>query len=170
MLKKNTIRILLINPRNELLLMRVVDPSTTNLDKKSRGAFWCTIGGKIEAGETVHTAALRELFEETGLKESDVTVGPIVWHGLHEMIISGQHMELNEQFIVMHTNGDKAIVDDNYTDGEKAVVTGMQWLSLDTILKSVEPIFPAILKQHLTPILTADYPATSMWVDLSLQP
>ena len=86
---RRTIRILLLNAKQELLLMRVVDPTTTALDKKSRGAFWCTIGGKIEANENIENAMYRELFEETGLLPQDVEVGPTVWYGTHRMIISG---------------------------------------------------------------------------------
>lgn len=125
MLQRNTIRILLINQDKSLLLMRVVDPTTTGLDKKSRSAFWCTIGGKIENGETIEQAASREIFEETGLTKEDIILGPIVWYGRHQMIISGQHVELDEKFIVAHLNSNKQLTQDNFTENEKSVVTNL---------------------------------------------
>ncbi len=170
MKQKRTIRILLINNKNELLLMRVVDPSTTSLDKKSRAAFWCTIGGKIEQGETIQQAACRELFEETGLTENDVILGPIVWYGIHQMIISGIHVELDEKFIVVRLNSNKKIVQDNFTENERNVVTNMEWLSHSKIINASEPIFPAILKTHLKDILSGEYPASPLFMDLSLEP
>jgi 8-oxo-dGTP pyrophosphatase MutT (NUDIX family) len=168
--QKNTIRILLINSKNQLLLMRVVDPTTTALNKKPRAAFWCTIGGKIEAGETVEQATLRELFEETGLTANDVKLGPIVWHGVHEMIISGKHIELNEKFIVAHTTTNKQVLQDNFTENEKSVVTNLEWLSLSEIISHSEEIFPAVLQTHLAHILAKKYPPEPEWVDLSLPP
>ena len=168
--KKNTVRILLVNDKNQLLLMRVVDPSTTRLDKKTRPAFWCTIGGKIEADETIEQAAIRELFEETGYTINDVKLGPIVWYGLHQMIISGEHVELNEKFIVAHTTTDKQVLQDNFTQNEKSVVTHLEWLSLNDIINHSEAIFPAVLKTHLASILANKYPFEPEWVDLSLQP
>lgn len=170
MLKRSTIRILLINQDKQLLLMRVVDPTTTGIDKKSRAAFWCTIGGTLEIGESIEQAAYRELYEETGLIKEDIILGPIVWHGNHEMIIRHQHVELDEKFIVAHLNNNKEVTQDNFTDNEKFVVTHLKWLSLADIINNPEPIFPAILKTELADILNMNYPVAPKWVDLALQP
>lgn len=133
--------------------MRVVDPATMGLDKKSRDAFWCTPGGSIEANETIEEAIVRELFEETGLNIDDVQVGPFVWHGKHRMIIRGQETEMDEQFIVLHIVKQE-LSTANFTDEEKKVVTGLSWLSYDEILNHHEAIFPAVLKSHLPDIYT----------------
>ena len=170
MLQRKTVRILLINQDKQLLLMRVIDPTTTGTDKKPRSAFWCTIGGKIESDETVEQAASRELFEETGLTQEDVKLGPIVWYGLHQMIISGNHVELDEKFIVANLTSNKQVTQDNFTENEKSVVTHLEWLSLADIVNYSEPIFPAILKTELADILNVNYPVAPKWVDLALQP
>lgn len=170
MLKRSTIRILLINQDKQLLLMRVVDPTTTRLDKKSHSAFWCTIGGKIEIGESTEQAALRELFEETGFTKDDVFIGPIVWYGRHQMIISSKHVELDEKFIVANLVSNKKVALDNFTENEKSVVTHLEWLSLSDILSHTEQIFPAILKTKLADVLNMNYPVEPQWVDLALQP
>ena len=39
-------------------------PEPTGLDNKSRSAFWCTIGGKIENGENIEQAASRTLLRQ----------------------------------------------------------------------------------------------------------
>jgi 8-oxo-dGTP pyrophosphatase MutT (NUDIX family) len=78
MLIRSSIRILLINKDNKLLLMRVVDPSTMLIGGTAHPVFWCTIGGKIEINESIEQAAYRELYEETGLTDQDVSFGPIV--------------------------------------------------------------------------------------------
>ncbi len=53
-------RILLIDEHERLLLIRFAPPT--------RRAFWCGVGGECDPHEDFHEAAVRELFEETGLK------------------------------------------------------------------------------------------------------
>ena len=60
---RNSIRILLLNSSNELLLMCADVPSTTTSSGKYHGKFWFTVGGEIEEGETLEEAAVRELID-----------------------------------------------------------------------------------------------------------
>lgn len=44
------------------------------------------IGGKVEKNETYIESAYRELFEETGIKKSDIKLKPFIdftWHSFH---------------------------------------------------------------------------------------
>lgn len=52
-------RVILLDPQDRVLLMRYDDPPPN-------GRHWSTPGGGVEAGESHHDAALRELAEETG--------------------------------------------------------------------------------------------------------
>ena len=78
---RNSIKIILLNSKNELLLICTDDKSIKNSEGKYNGKFWQLVGGKIEEGESYLEAATRELFEETSLTESDVEFGNIVWYG-----------------------------------------------------------------------------------------
>lgn len=167
MKKRKTVRFLLLNSQKKLLLMRVVDPTTTGIDKNGRDAFWCTPGGSMEANETVEETIARELFEETGLHINEVNVGPFVWYGKHKMIIRNQETELDEQFIVLHTVKDE-LSTANFTDEEKKVVTNLSWLSYDEILNHHEVIFPVILRTHLPDIIAGNFPTRPIEVNLSL--
>lgn len=44
------------------------DQGEVLLAKRTDNGLWCVPGGHVDLGETVAAAALRELFEETGLK------------------------------------------------------------------------------------------------------
>jgi mutator protein MutT len=54
-----------------LLVQRANDPGK---------GLWAVPGGKVDHGETLRAAAVREVLEETGL---DVEVGDLVWAGEH---------------------------------------------------------------------------------------
>lgn len=54
-------RVLPVNPQGEVLLLHGWDPAAPN------APYWFSIGGAIDAGETLVDAAVREMREETGI-------------------------------------------------------------------------------------------------------
>ena len=77
MLPRKTARVLLLDGEDRLLLIRMHDPNVGDASGKVLPrAYWVTIGGEMEPGEDIATAARRELMEETGL--ADARVGPAV--------------------------------------------------------------------------------------------
>ena len=160
-----SIRVLLLNPQKEILLMRADDPSTRTMQGEYRGSFWFTIGGKIEVGEDVESAVIREIYEETGLKASEIILGPIVWHGEFDLILSGVPHRLKQRFIVAHTNEINVTIE-NFTVAEKAVVQELRWFGLDDIKNCQEHIYPAKLAEYLPAILAGHYPRSIIEINL----
>ena len=86
-IERNSVKVLLLNEKKELLLVYADHPSTTTLDGVYHGPFWFNVGGEIELNETIQEAAIREIFEETGIKKEKVDLGPIVWFGQCDLMV-----------------------------------------------------------------------------------
>ena len=166
---RNSVKVLLLNDKDELLLIQVDDPKTTSLDGVSRGLFWCLVGGGIKPGETVQEAALREIYEGTGIQKEDIELGPVVWYGIFDFVRVGIPTRMKEQFIVAKTKK-QDVKPVRLSSWEKAVITQMKWFLLEQIQKSSEIIYPVVLPHYLPDILAGKYPEQPIEIDLAKQP
>lgn len=169
MLSRSSVKILLINDQNQILLICADDPKTTTLDGRNYGRFWFPIGGEIEKGESLEDAALREAYEEAGLEKHDLELGPVVWHGEFDLIVGGTPRHMNERFIVGKAlRTDVALT--SLTEDEAAVINDLAWFSIDDIRECPDVIFPIVLPDHLPDIINGNYPSSPLKIDLGKQP
>lgn len=168
LITRNTIKVLLLNEKNEILLLHADDPTTMTMNKKYRGPFWFPVGGKIENGETLQDAALREIYEETGIKKEEVELGPVVWFGTCNLILGGTPTHMKAQYIVAKTKKTKVCLQCP-TEVERKTITGMAWFSLEKIKTCDQVIYPLVLPDHLPEILAGKYPKKPFEIDLTKQ-
>jgi 8-oxo-dGTP pyrophosphatase MutT (NUDIX family) len=137
-------RVLLLDDAGRVLLLRGFDPARPD------HRYWFTVGGGLDDGESMREAAVRELFEETGLRlaPGDLT-GP-VWHESTRFPFDGQWYEQRQDFFVAHTPGPTWSVDFSGLNAiEQASVDGSAWWSADEIEHTDEKVYPANLHQLL---------------------
>ena len=169
MMTRDTVRILLFHGSTRLLLMRVinpaiVDPSGHLLTGRS---LWATIGGKLEQHETYRSAALRELWEETGIEGASLdSVGPAIWSGEQVLIIAGEETLLRETFFVMRTFTSN-ITSAFHTSEEKRVIKEMRWWTIDEIESTEEFVLPWVLRQLVRDAAEGRYPSELLRISLS---
>ena len=165
---RNSIKIILLNDDDELLLMCIDDPKKRSIGGEYKGPFWQLIGGQIEANETVLEAAVREVFEETGMSKEDIEFGPLVWFGELDLILYGKATHIKQQFIVARTK-QKTVSLANLTQGETKVVKHLAWFSLDCIDNSGEIIYPVLLPDYLPDIIAGKYPEEPFEINLAVE-
>ncbi len=93
MRKRPASRFLVINAQLHVLLFRFEHKD----DAMAGRAYWATPGGALEAGESFTQAAIRELWEETGLNITD----------------PGEEIAQRE-FVMMMPNGKEVLADERY--------------------------------------------------------
>lgn len=157
---RKTARVLLLDREDRLLLIRMHDPNVSDTEGKVLPqAYWVTIGGEMEPGENIATAARRELFEETGLE--DVRLGPPVWTTEHVLCVHGKNRLLQETFVLART--DTTVLNrSGWTILEHDVIHDMRWWTLDELQSTTDTIFPTSLVQHLPALLAGDIPASPL--------
>jgi 8-oxo-dGTP pyrophosphatase MutT (NUDIX family) len=134
-----TSRILLFDESGSILLFLTTAPDT------SLFARWVTPGGGVDPGETHADAAIRELFEETGLAITDP--GEPVWQ--YDFVVEWDNADHDtghaEYYVVRTTRFDPS--SEGWTDDEKVDTLDSRWWSLEDLQTTEEPYEPAHLPE-----------------------
>jgi 8-oxo-dGTP pyrophosphatase MutT (NUDIX family) len=134
-----TSRILLYDRDGHILLFLTKAPDTSGVSR------WLTPGGGVDPGENHDQAAVRELYEETGLVVE--SLGEPVWsHDFDVMWDAADHSTGHAEFyrlVVDRFEPSNA----NWTEDEKVDVLKHRWWSPDDLAGTSEPYEPAELPQ-----------------------
>lgn len=134
-------RVILVDASDRVLLMRGHD-----VDEPAR-SWWFTVGGGIDAGEDSRSAAVREVFEETGLViERDALVGPVFTRSAIFDFYAAHCRQDEEIFLARidadgHADG-AALSRDGWTQVELDVVDELRWWDLGALDAVEEEVFP----------------------------
>src|SRR5215216_1940950 len=88
-------RVLLLDSSDRIFLM-LFAPG------ENGAGVWITPGGGLEPDETFEQAAVREVWEEVGLR--DFELGPCVWHRSHVSVYQDRVIEQHERYFILRVD------------------------------------------------------------------
>jgi 8-oxo-dGTP pyrophosphatase MutT (NUDIX family) len=142
-LERRAARVLLVDEDGRILLQNCCDPSDPD-----EGAWWNTMGGGIDEGESSAQAAVRELHEETGLHLAVDQLGPVVHRRLTRFRFGGSDYSQSEEYFLVRTPC-FAAAPTAHSDLEMVAVLGTRWWTRDELRGSSERVYPEELVEVL---------------------
>ena len=133
---RSAARVILVDEQDRVLLVRGHDA-----DEPTRH-WWFTVGGGIDPGETSREAAVREVFEESGLRLSvEELVGPVVTRSAIFDFARESCLQ-HEEFFFARVTHDGTLVRDGWTDIEVGFIDEMAWTTTADLRSTEDEVFP----------------------------
>jgi 8-oxo-dGTP pyrophosphatase MutT (NUDIX family) len=145
---RHSVRIVLIDSRSRMLAFR-----TREYSRPEYGLWWELPGGGIEPGETAAQAAVRELYEETGIAVDESEVRPPNWVRSSTYVKRGTRRLQHEVVVLIRLDRPGPDLDTSrQLPDELEDYVDYAWLPVDSVIGSTEPFYPGRL-----PTLLADF-------------
>jgi len=138
-------KVLLVDERGRVLLFCGIDRT-----RPEDPPWWFAVGGELESGEDPAAAAVREVFEETGLRISDP--GPEITTRRFAFDFEGSAYDQEETYFLVRT-GEFVPTAAGWSDTERATMTGHRWWSIDELRATNETVYPEGLAELLEQLL-----------------
>lgn len=145
-----SVRIVLVDADDRVLLFRTREASEPEL-----GLWWELPGGGIEPGETVEQAAVRELYEETGIAVDASQVRPPNWVRTATYLKRGERRLQHELVVLIRLDRPGPDLDTSrQLPDELEDYIGYAWVPASAVINSSEPFYPGRLPSLLADFLT----------------
>lgn len=158
-------RVIAVDGAGRVLMMRGADPAERD------HVWWITPGGGLDPGEDERAGAVRELFEESGIRLDPADLaGPVAVRSALFSFDGRPYRQDEVLFFarVAGTGPGPAEIDrSGWTPVEQASVTELRWLSaaeLDTVAAQ-EPVYPPSLPSIVHGLLESGWDGVSHTVD-----
>jgi 8-oxo-dGTP pyrophosphatase MutT (NUDIX family) len=141
-------RVLLVDPGGAVLLFEGFDPGAPDA-----GRWWLTPGGGADEGEPVEDAAVREVFEETGLRIEPDALGPVVATRVAEFSFDGRDYRQSEWFFAVRTERFEP-TREGWEEVEHRSLVRARWWTADELDRTDATVYPQELAALLRAVVT----------------
>jgi 8-oxo-dGTP pyrophosphatase MutT (NUDIX family) len=131
---RQAVRVLILTPDREVLLLRIRLPDTGE-------AIWIAPGGGIEPGESTEEALRRELREELGF-DARFTLGPVLWRRQHTFNWADKRLCQTETYHALLVPRFSPTMNDPV---EGRVLQQFRWWSVSDLQDATERLTPLSL-------------------------
>ena len=160
---RRSARLVILSPVDRVLLFDTEVLDAEDPLRPGATRFWNTPGGGVEAGETFEQAAVRELYEETGIV--DVPIGPWIWTTDRVLTFSdGHRMRFHGRFFLVKPRSETVDISNLFGD-ELDAIKGLRWWSAPEIAASSDTFVPAQVASLITEITDGRLPRTPRIID-----
>ena len=146
LIERQSARVVILDAAGRVLLLRWQHPDARGKAAGDRddGVWWITPGGGLEPDEDYVTGAVREVYEEVGLRlaPSDLT-GPVYERDAETVIESGT-VRQHEVYFTARVEAHE-VVTDGWTPFEVATITETRWWTREELATTHERVAPANL-------------------------
>jgi len=140
-------RLLVIDDRDRVLMI--------NEELDSGRPYWLIPGGGVEAGESPRLAAVRETFEETGLRLRVADDAPVVRTERRQWSFGGITYDQTNHFFAVRVSAGLEPSPAQLTDLEQATFRGFGWWHPDDVDASGEQFYPAEIAELVRAVVAA---------------
>ena len=148
---RTSARVVVLDREGRALLLRGRDPKVPDV------AFWFTVGGGVQPGESLREAAVREVFEETGRRLGGAELRGPIWRRVAVFPFDGELIRSEELFFAWQTSTFDP-VQAHFTEQERRAILGHSWCTAQDIVAltaSGEQVYPYELDELLPEARTA---------------
>ncbi len=149
---RRAVRLVVLDPTDHVLLFRTRHPEYPEF-----GNWWELPGGGIDPDETFVDTAVRELFEETGLRIDPAQVGPPTWTRCATYKERGRRRVQDEVVMTVRLTEERPdVVVSGQTEYELLCYLSTRWWPLADLLATTERCYPGRLPELLPALLAGE--------------
>lgn len=136
-------RVLLLDGQDRVLLFRGGDPANPGA-----GTWWFTVGGGVDRGETLVDAAVRELFEETGLRRESSDLGEPVHEEVSPFSFGGRMIVQSNTFFLLRVV-EHEVDTQGFEQLESDSIVEHRWWPREDLRTTQDSVYPRCLVELL---------------------
>jgi 8-oxo-dGTP pyrophosphatase MutT (NUDIX family) len=149
--RRNTARVLPVDPDGRVLLLRGWDPL------RPRDRYWFTVGGAAHRDEPLRSAAVREMREEVGLVVAESQLGEPLETSTIEWSQLGVRIVQDQSYFAVAVPAGTTVSLAGMAWLERLTVRRHAWLSPEDLeadpVRSADPRLPDVMRLAVTAIL-----------------